>query len=159
LGYTLSDDIERLGVNGSTSTYAIDLTGNARANEISGNNGANVIAGQGGSDVLIGYGGADTFAFTSSIYAGSIDVILDFQVGVDKIGLDDGEFAGLSFGMLASGAFHIGTAAHDADDRIIYDQASGALYFDADGSGAGAAVQFAALSNGLLLTASDFQVI
>jgi serralysin len=159
IGYKLSDDIERLGVNGATTTYAIDLIGNARANEISGNDGANMIAGQGGSDTLIGYGGADTFAFTSSIYVGSVDLILDFQVGVDKIWLDDGEFAGLSFGTLAAGAFYAGTAAHDIDDRIIYDSTSGALYFDADGSGAGAAVQFAALSNGLLLTAGDFQVI
>jgi len=159
ISYVLFDDIERLGVNGAGTTFAIDLTGNARANEISGNNGANVIAGQGGSDVLIGNGGADTFAFTSSIYAGSIDQVLDFQVGVDKIGLDDGEFAGLSLGALAPGAFHTGAAAHDADDRIVYDSATGALWFDADGSGGGAAVQFASLSSGLGLAASDFQVI
>ena len=118
-----------------------------------------MLAGQGGSDLLIGYGGADIFAFTSSIYVGSIDQIADFQVGLDKIGLDDGEFAGLSLGALAAGAFRIGTAAQDADDRIIYDSTTGALYFDADGNGAGAQVQFANLSNGLALTANDFSVI
>ena len=33
---------------------------------------------------------------------------------------------------------------------------SGALFFDADGSGAGARVQFATLGTGLALTAADF---
>ena len=47
----------------------------------------------------------------------------------------------------------------DADDRIIYDSATGALYFDADGNGAGLAVQFANLHEGLPLNATDFQVI
>jgi Ca2+-binding RTX toxin-like protein len=157
--YALGEDVERLTVGDTGSTFAIDLTGNAAANEISGNNGANVLSGQGGSDLLIGNGGADTFAFTSSIYAGSIDQILDFQAGLDKVGLGAGEFAGLAPGSLAAGAFRTGSAAADAEDRIIYDSATGALYFDADGNGAGAQVQFANMSNGLALTASDFVVI
>jgi serralysin len=53
----------------------------------------------------------------------------------------------------------IGAQANDADDRIIYTQANGALFFDADGNGAGAAVQFATLSTGLALSASDFMAI
>ena len=38
-------------------------------------------------------------------------------------------------------------------------QASGARFYDADRSGAGAAVQFATLGPGMALAASDFQVI
>jgi serralysin len=53
----------------------------------------------------------------------------------------------------------VGAAATGDDHRIVYDQATGALYFDADGNGAGAAVQFAQLGAGTVLAASDFVVI
>ena len=66
---------------------------------------------------------------------------------------------GSALGALNANAFVTGTAAQDADDRIIYDSATGKLFFDADGSGAGAAVLFATLDAGLALTASDFTVI
>ena len=62
-------------------------------------------------------------------------------------------------GSLSANAFFAGTAAHDADDRIVYDSATGNLFFDADGHGAGAAMLFANLSNHAALSASDFQVI
>ena len=53
----------------------------------------------------------------------------------------------------------MGSTAQDADDRIIYSQATGQLFYDADGNGAGAAIQFATLGTGLALSASDFTVI
>jgi serralysin len=61
--------------------------------------------------------------------------------------------------VLANSAFVIGTAAQDADDRFIYDSATGNLYYDADGNGAGAAMLFATLSNHPTLAASDIVVI
>jgi Ca2+-binding RTX toxin-like protein len=67
-------------------------------------------------------------------------------------------FAGLAPGGLPAGAFRTGSSAQDADDRIIYDAATGALYFDGDGNGGGAAIQFATLGTGLSLAASDFIV-
>ena len=68
-------------------------------------------------------------------------------------------FTGLSLGALNAGVFVTGSAALDADDRILYDASTGKLYFDADGNGAGAAVQFAILSGSPAITASDFTVI
>ena len=57
-------------------------------------------------------------------------------------------------------AFRSGTAAGDADDRIIYDSATGILYFDSDGSGAAAQILFAVLDNKpATLAATDFEVI
>ena len=56
-------------------------------------------------------------------------------------------------------AYFIGAAAADASDRIVYNNATGALSYDADGNGAGAAVQFATLTAGLALTNNDFVVV
>jgi Ca2+-binding RTX toxin-like protein len=137
----------------------LDLVGNEIGQTIVGNAGTNIIDGRGGSDVLIGVGGADTFRFTTTLGAGNVDRIDDFQPGTDKIALDDAVFAGLAPGALAAGAFVVGTQAADADDRIVYDQAAGRLFFDSDGNGAAAAVQFASVSPGLVLAASDFIVI
>ena len=53
----------------------------------------------------------------------------------------------------------MGTAAHDATDRVIYDRGTGALTYDADGTGATAAIKFAQLSPELALATSDFIII
>jgi Ca2+-binding RTX toxin-like protein len=60
---------------------------------------------------------------------------------------------------LAAGEFVIGAAAIDADDHIIYNNATAALLYDPDGNGGIAAVQFAILSTGLALTNNDFFVV
>jgi Ca2+-binding RTX toxin-like protein len=152
-------EVEVLSVQSTSSTTAIDLSGNNFANELYGNAGANVLNGGGGADYLMGFGGADTFAFTTTLGNGNVDMIADFTSGTDRIALDDAVFAGLGLGALPAGAFVAGTAAGDADDRIIYDSATGNLFFDPDGSGAGAAIQFAHVAPGTAIVASDFQVI
>ena len=48
--------------------------------------------------------------------------------------------------------------AGDASDRIIHETDTGKLFYDGDGFGTAAAVRFATLSAGLLLTAADFYV-
>lgn len=151
--------VEQLVTTDSGGAAALMLVGNELAQAITGNAGANTIDGGGGADLLIGLGGADTFAFTAAPGAGGVARILDLASGQDRIALDDAVFAGLGIGALAAGAFRTGGAAQDADDRIIYDQATGALLFDADGHGPGAAVQFGWLQPGSALAAGDFVVI
>ena len=163
--YTLQEgyEIELLSAIDPAAMAGMNLTGNEFANTIIGTGGANVLDGGRGADVLLGSGGADTFAFTTALGGGNVDTILDFTAGSidgdDMIQLDDAVFAGLAPGALDPGAFTIGSAAQDGDDRIIFDASTGALYFDADGNGAGAAVQFATLSGVTALTSADFIVI
>jgi serralysin len=157
---TAGASVELMSTDNHGGTAAINLTGNELGQVLVGNAGANILNGGLGNDLLQGLGGNDTFAFTTALGAGNVDIVYDFVAGADKIALDDAVFTGLAPGALAASAFVAGTSALDADDRIIYDSATGALYFDADGvGGASAMVQFATLSPGLTLAAGDFAVI
>jgi uncharacterized protein (TIGR01370 family) len=158
--YTLSAGahIENMSTDFHAGTAAINLTGNELGNLIYGNAGGNVLDGKQGNDALVGFGGADTFAFTTALGATNVDTIADFGAD-DVIALDDAVFSGLSLGALSANAFVTGSAAGDADDRIIYNQATGQLFYDADGNGAGSQVLFATLSGSPIVTAGDFMVI
>jgi Ca2+-binding RTX toxin-like protein len=136
------------------------LTGDGLANRLEGGAGDDVLKGGGGADVLRGGTGVDTFVFDTALNATNIDTILDFASGVDRIALDDAIFAAFAGqSMVASSALYIGGAAHDADDRLIYDSTTGTLMYDSDGAGAGTAQAFAVLSLGLSLTEHDFLIV
>ncbi|MCR6501357.1 hypothetical protein MUO32_20185 [Shinella sp. CPCC 101442] len=136
------------------------LVGNDGANTVAGGKGDDRIAGGLGKDVLAGNSGADIFVFNTKLGSTNIDTIDDFSVKDDTIWLDDDIFtkAGKA-GDLSSAAFYIGTKAHDASDRIIYDSSSGKLWYDADGTGAIKPIQFALLDATLKMTATDFDII
>lgn len=57
---------------------------------ISGGAGDDILNGGPGSDTLSGGSGADTFVFTIPGYSSDVDVITDFEPGVDRIRLPDG---------------------------------------------------------------------
>jgi serralysin len=174
IDFALPANVETLVLTG---TAAINGTGNGLANAITGNAGNNVLTGAGGadtlsagqgddtinggagSDTLTGGLGHDAYVFSNPLGATNVDTIVGYSVGADVIDLGHAVFAGLALGALAEGAFNTGTAASEADDRIIYDSASGALLFDADGVGGTAAVQFATLDPGLPMSAGEFFVI
>jgi len=159
--YTLAAGVH---VETVTTTWAngwklINLTGNELPQSLYGNDGWNELNGSGGNDYLVGGGGADLFLFITDLGQGNIDGIGDFEAGLDRIGIDNAVFTGLDGGILAAGAFAMGSAANEEDDRIIYDPTSGALWFDEDGSGPGAALQFAQLETNLSLCSNDFVVV
>ena len=81
------------------------------------------------------------------------------MAAADTIRLENAVFSGLQAGTLAADGFFLGTAAQDAEDRIIYNKATGALLFDADGTGIKAAVQFATLSTKPTISNADFVVV
>ena len=156
-------------INGTGNASANVLIGNSVVNVLSGGGDADSLQGGGGNDILLGGTGIDTleggsgvdrFTFQDALTAANADHIVDFEVGVDKIVLENAVFTALAAGALPAGAFVLGTAAGDADDRILYDVATGHLFYDSDGTGATAAVLFATLDNmPATLAASDFTVI
>ncbi|MBB3019851.1 serralysin [Microvirga lupini] len=136
------------------------LSGNLGNDTIIGGSGNDRLNGGDGNDVLRGEAGRDSFVFDSALNAATnVDRIQSFSVRNDKIRLDDAIFteAGPA-GVLAQAAFYRGAEAHDANDRIIYNRATGALYYDPDGDGAAAQILFARLSPRLGLTNDDFIV-
>ena len=154
--------VEQLNTTSLFATYAVDLTGNELVQLVRGNNGANTLDGGGGNDVLFGMGGADNFRFSTALGPTNVADIADFAVGTDKIQLDDAIFSALgALGALDPSAFKdTATGARDADDRIIYNSDTGALAYDADGTGtAFANIRFATITGSPLLTAADFVVV
>jgi Ca2+-binding RTX toxin-like protein len=154
-------DIEVLAALYLTYQAPLNLTGNASGNDIRGSYGPNAINGGNGNDQLTGYAGQDAFLFNTPLSeAVNIDRITDFNVADDTIQLDDAIFSSnLGLGTISSGEFVIGTAAQDANDRIIYNSATGAVLYDSDGNGSTAAIRFAMLNSGLALTYQDFYVV
>lgn len=135
------------------------LEGGAGIDTIAGGGGDDRLDGGAGSDGLTGGEGMDDFVFRFGLRANNIDTITDFAPVDDTILLARRVFAGLDTGALSPGAFRRGSVALDADDRILYDRGTGALYFDADGAGGADAVQFATLSPRLDVSIADFLVI
>ncbi len=154
-------EIETLETINANLTTAIDLAGNEFGQTIIGNKGANTRGG-GGNDVLTGGLGADRFVFDTAPGLGNIDRIAGFNVTNDTIDVENAIFTALGrAGPLAAAAFHTGAAAAAPEDRIIYNAATGGLFYDADGNtpGGTAAVRFATFSPNLGLTAGDFFVV
>jgi Ca2+-binding RTX toxin-like protein len=123
------------------------LTGGALADTLNGNFGNDTLNGGLGNDSLIGGAGYDQFIFNTALGETNIDTLYEYSATHDTILLENAIFTSLGRpGRLAAGAFNLGTAATDADDRIIYNTDTGALLYDADGVGGVAAVQFAQLT-------------
>lgn len=162
---------DKFNETGSNEAYyfnagmgADNITGGNRADFLVGGGGDDKTNGSLGNDTHIGGAGKDVFVFDTKLGPNNIDTILDYTAADDTIQLDKNIFKGLADGSLAPGSFASNTAGNavDAGDRIIYDSDSGELYFDADGSGAAAKVQFATLlTNGAAaagVTSADFVV-
>lgn len=156
VSYTLGATLENLSLEGFRGLTGV---GNDAANVISGSINNDKIYGRLGADTLSGDAGKDAFVFDTALGAGNVDTVLDFTVGMDRIVLENDVFTGLASGSLRAGMFRNGSAAMDADDRILYDSPTGALYFDADGAGANPAMEFAILSPGLALSLQSFLIV
>jgi Ca2+-binding RTX toxin-like protein len=183
---SVSDLSNTLGNNGGTinnvvvdasgvTTNGLRFEGNANTQTFIGTSKADVFVGNGGNDTLTGNGGADKFVFGKvyeQIVTGSsttvqtytntafdltgVDTITDFTRGTDKLELHLDQFsqlAGFNSSMLRVNSS--GTA-QDANDYLVYNTTTKTLSYDADGNGAGAAVNIAVLTGVSTLSTSDF---
>lgn len=139
LGDDLANRIEGLGKN----------------DNISGRDGDDVLAGGLGRDTLKGGLGDDQFEL-ASLEADDAEKIIDFDRAADLIALDRHVY---QMTEVKPGHLVIGNAAGDANDRLIYDDTTGKLFFDADGTGAEAKVLIATFTGAPALSAGDFVVI
>ena len=123
-----------------------------------GESGNDLLIGGAGNDRLRGGAGADRCYFYN--LSEGIDTILDFNVVDDSIYVSRSGFGStLTAGAAISAAqFRLGSAAGDNSDRFIYNRNTGALFFDADGTGSSAQTQIAQLETGLALTNQDIVV-
>ena len=159
VSYTLGANVENLtligtAANGTGNTLANTLTGDAAVNRLDGGAGADTLSGGAGNDILIGGTGNDTltggvgsdiFVFNTALNATTNkDTITDFNHTDDTIQLYKTVMSALgSVGTLSANNFKLSTQALDSSDRIIYNVNSGALSYDADGSGTAASIQIA----------------
>jgi VCBS repeat-containing protein len=161
---------------GVTDVASENVTGTATADVLKGGSGKDTFKGSGGDDLLYGGSGNDTlwgnagkdvFVFDTTLGTSStdrrvnFDTIKDFSVKDDSVQLDNVIFRKLGSApkQLSKSFFSIGDKAKDKNDYVIYNNKTGVLSYDADGSGKGKAVEFAQLAKNLKMTNKDFFVI
>ena len=141
------------------SIYGDHLSGSVATNVLSGGRGDDILSGDAGNDILTGGAGSDKlrggpgkdyFLFDNFSFIGR-DHILDFRGVDDTIRLDNALFSKLlNHGALAAINYQENSrgVALDTNDFIVFNTHSGALFYDADGNGAGRAIHFATLYDG-----------
>jgi Ca2+-binding RTX toxin-like protein len=106
--------------------------------------------------------GADTFVFDRAIAADNIDRIIDFNTNEtdegDILKMKGSVFGNLSAGMLEAELFQLATAAQDENDRFMFDQGNGQLWFDSDGTGTAAQVLVATFEQMASVTSMDIEI-
>jgi Ca2+-binding RTX toxin-like protein len=157
--YTLGANLENLTISFGSG----NATGNALNNVLTGATGHNWLNGAAGNDILTGGDQEDAFIFDSVLNATTnVDTITDFAVSgasEDHFRLSHAIFGQIDAGGLTADAFCVGSAATTVNHRIVYNDVTGAISYDADGNGAGAAVMFAAVTAGTALEHDHFLII
>jgi Ca2+-binding RTX toxin-like protein len=166
VNYTLAagQEIETMRVSGAAgltltgNEFKNTLYGGAGNDTLNGGAGNDTLSGGLGNDTLNGGAGMDVFVFNTAITGGNnVDTIADFNGAEDMMSLAHTVFSGLPTGTLSAAHFAVGSATGTGPE-IVYDNSSGALFYDSNGAGAGGATQFATLSGTPALAASNFKI-
>ncbi len=152
--------IERLDGN----ELGDNFLGNNAANGMGGDEGDDVMSARGGNDRLQGDAGADTLTggtgadeFHYSRREGNDpwgDTITDFVSLTDFLSFETGDFAGMDTVV----RFRNGSSAGGTGSWFFFQNATDGLFWDADGTGTGAAVRVATLTGLTTISASDIDL-
>ncbi|MBM6584502.1 calcium-binding protein, partial [Microvirga sp. BT689] len=151
-----ADDDNLNGDNGNDRLF-----GEAGFDILKGGAGDDIVSGGRGNDNLRGGVGRDAFRFDAAPNAVSNkDLVVDFRSADDVFHIDNAVFRKVGAnGRLKADAFHLGARAEDAEDRIIYHKATGTLFYDPDGTGHAAQIEFAQLANRAAVKLNDFLIV
>jgi serralysin len=160
------------GATAVTGTGLADSITTGIGNDtVDGGIGADIISSGVGNDSVTGGADADTITLglgTDTLVfnqAPSADTITDYTVADDTIQLlKTSVYAALAGtgGVLAATEFESGatlTAAGTSAGRIVYNTSTGALYYDADGTGSTTPVLIGTFTNLPTLVATEFTVV
>uniref|UniRef100_UPI00262CFEA3 calcium-binding protein n=1 Tax=Novosphingobium sp. TaxID=1874826 RepID=UPI00262CFEA3 len=165
-----TDTLSSIG-NLEGSRFADTLTGNVGVNRLFGDAGDDrldggfgddTLAGGQGADTLTGGAGRDTFVLDFPDPVGAFDRVSDFTRFADRIAVSSFDFSALALeplGTMSASLFALGPVATTADQHFIFDSTDSSLYYDADGSGAGAQIKIAVLTGVMTLTSTDFILV
>ena len=164
---TVYNDTIRSNLSGGGQVYGFE--GN---DTLAGSSGNDVFYGGTGSDVITTGGGSDDLFFLSyydhTNQYGTVepneggDTITDFAVGLDHVTVSRywfgfGNIGGPAAALTSTNADFItaGTTAVSTKPTFFWNQATGVLSFDPDGTAAGHVVTLATFTNGLTLHLGD----
>ena len=135
------------------TAFADNLTGSAAADQLRGGGGNDVISGLAGDDRIVGgtgadamTGGADNDTFVFDTAPNAVDSVTDFDASGSEANGDFIELSAATFAALTTASGNTLAAAEFASSNgggagdtvgagvhVIYDSATGNLYYDADG--------------------------
>jgi len=134
------------------------LVGQNGADNLDGGSGNDVLYGGNGNDALDGGLGHDTFVFDCAVTAANSDTISGFNATGTGADSDSIYLAASIYGSLSAGNFRANSTgnAEFADDRIVYETDTGAIYYDSDGFGGSDGTLVATLRPGILIGTLDW---
>lgn len=148
----------KVNLNAGTLS-SINITGPASQNGYSGNGNVGIAYGAKIDRIKLSNatGVADTVTLNDAFKRNAFNTVDTLEAGVDKIVLSKALFGS----GLTTGSIEFGSAASKTTTRIVVNNSTGEVFYDADGKGKGAArkiAQFTTLQQGAALSASSFLI-
>ena len=152
------------GEDSLIGSYGNDtLYGGSGRDDLYGGSGTDYLLGGSGSDLLAGGSGTDSFIFHTRPPGDGVaemDLVLDFT-SADHVVLDNAAFPSLGEqGWLPSYMYKVvgSGGVVDSNDRVIYNNRTGVLTYDFNGSASGGRIVLADFYNTPALTAADIYI-